>query len=606
MFTRVCGVRPDSTLICWNDTPPAGSFTSVAVGGGHTCAVRSDGTVVCWGQNNFGQATPPSGSFLQVIAGSEFSCGLRSDQTVVCWGNPAVAGTEPSGTFAQISANGTSLELACGVRTDGVVNCWGNWIRAVGPAVYAPVCGNGALEAGEQCDDGNTQNGDCCSRDCTWEPLGTACEGDANVCTVEQCNGAETCGGVGNAPSGTPCDLDSNACTTDQCDGAGNCVFSGNSGSGSPCDDGNPCTLEACNGSGGCASLGPAPSGTACDDGVFCNGADSCDGAGACTVHSGDPCASGPDCNRTCNETNRVCFDPPGTPCSPDDLVCTVADQCDGLGSCQHLPGDARLCPKGYGILKAPYAGTTKARLAATANVSGSVCAEVVSLGATATVSHPVARAHVVATKRIRLGQGATVQGECVTGAGGRIRVGSGAACSDGTDNTGTSSLLGECTQAANGADQRITSLVALAPDVNLGRVRLSANQTLDVTPYGPLAVIDYDALILDKNVVLTIDGPPNLEAVIIRVADKLVLRKFAQINITPAGFVSRENRVIFVVGGAVKLGEGAAVRGTIVATTKGIAVGKNASVSGTLVGKGKGIRLAKGASVANDPWLLW
>jgi TonB family protein len=34
----------------------------------------------------------------------------------------------------------------------------------------APVCGNGALELGEQCDDGNTASGDGCSASCRTEP----------------------------------------------------------------------------------------------------------------------------------------------------------------------------------------------------------------------------------------------------------------------------------------------------------------------------------------------------------------------------------------------------------------------------------------------------
>src|SRR5262249_33963381 len=33
----------------------------------------------------------------------------------------------------------------------------------------APVCGNGVVESGEQCDDGNTTDGDGCSHDCQTE-----------------------------------------------------------------------------------------------------------------------------------------------------------------------------------------------------------------------------------------------------------------------------------------------------------------------------------------------------------------------------------------------------------------------------------------------------
>jgi cysteine-rich repeat protein len=51
-----------------------------------------------------------------------------------------------------------------------------------------PLCGNGVVQAGEGCDDGNGTNGDCCSAACTPENLGNAtcgvgaCEATAAVC----------------------------------------------------------------------------------------------------------------------------------------------------------------------------------------------------------------------------------------------------------------------------------------------------------------------------------------------------------------------------------------------------------------------------------------
>jgi YVTN family beta-propeller protein/cysteine-rich repeat protein len=51
------------------------------------------------------------------------------------------------------------------------------------------VCGDGIVDtaAGEQCDDGNTVAGDCCSPTCQIDPDGTSCS-DGDVC-----NGEETC-----------------------------------------------------------------------------------------------------------------------------------------------------------------------------------------------------------------------------------------------------------------------------------------------------------------------------------------------------------------------------------------------------------------------------
>lgn len=81
-------------------------------------------------------------------------------------------------------------------------------------------CGNGALDPGEQCDDGNTVGGDCCSPTCTFEPSGSPCS-DGQACTTgDICDGSGTCGGsstcgnnVVDAGCGEQCDgSDDGAC----------------------------------------------------------------------------------------------------------------------------------------------------------------------------------------------------------------------------------------------------------------------------------------------------------------------------------------------------------------------------------------------------------
>ena len=57
----------------------------------------------------------------------------------------------------------------------------------------AQVCGDGGVDIGEDCDDGNTAPGDCCSATCQFEVAGSACPDDANVCTTDQCDGAGVC-----------------------------------------------------------------------------------------------------------------------------------------------------------------------------------------------------------------------------------------------------------------------------------------------------------------------------------------------------------------------------------------------------------------------------
>jgi cysteine-rich repeat protein len=55
------------------------------------------------------------------------------------------------------------------------------------------LCGNGTLDPGEQCDDNNTQDGDCCSSTCQYEQSGSPCADDGDSCTADTCDGAGTC-----------------------------------------------------------------------------------------------------------------------------------------------------------------------------------------------------------------------------------------------------------------------------------------------------------------------------------------------------------------------------------------------------------------------------
>jgi cysteine-rich repeat protein len=87
------------------------------------------------------------------------------------------------------------------------------------------VCGDGALDAGEECDDGNVAGGDCCSSACTIEPAGTVCRAAATPCdAAEACNGADAdCPPDGSLSDGSACD-DGDACTAgDRC-AAGGCA----------------------------------------------------------------------------------------------------------------------------------------------------------------------------------------------------------------------------------------------------------------------------------------------------------------------------------------------------------------------------------------------
>lgn len=202
-----------------------------------------------------------------------------------------------------------------------------------GAAYLFPLCGDGVADPGEQCDDGNNLDTDCCSADCRFEPLRSPCMDDRNVCTDDECDGAGVCVHPANT---APCS-DGLFCNgSDTCAG-GSCAAH----AGDPCATGGECA-DACNeAADNCFDL----RGTPCsNDGLFCTGAETCDGVGACRG-SGDPCVGGGDCADVCNESADNCLEPRGAGCADDGNLCTN-DQCDGAGRCVHQD-NAAACDDG-------------------------------------------------------------------------------------------------------------------------------------------------------------------------------------------------------------------------------------------------------------------
>ena len=99
----------------------------------------------------------------------------------------------------------------------------------------APACGNTFVEAGEQCDDGNTTDGDGCDSSCNVESSSPVC-GNNIVESGEQCDD-------GNTTNGDGCD---STCV----DEASNPVCGNNIvESGEQCDDGNTTNGDGCDSS---------------------------------------------------------------------------------------------------------------------------------------------------------------------------------------------------------------------------------------------------------------------------------------------------------------------------------------------------------------------
>lgn len=195
----------------------------------------------------------------------------------------------------------------------------------------ANVCGNGIVELTEQCDDSNTNDGDCCTSACQFDSASTACTSDGNVCTDDVCNGSGTCLHTNNS---SPCS-DGDACTeNDVCSGGtcsadpvcGNGTVEGSCGE--ECDPPNGITCDA-----SCQSLAVCGNGTlepgeACDDGNLLAG-DCCDAV--CQVEVG-PCDDADNCT-----TGDICT--PGG-CAGTPLDCTFLDSECTTGQCDSLNGE--------------------------------------------------------------------------------------------------------------------------------------------------------------------------------------------------------------------------------------------------------------------------
>ena len=215
-------------------------------------------------------------------------------------------GTEADGAStlaASVSADGSVVVFASSATN--LVADDTNFVQDV--FAYVDTCGNGTLDAGEECDDGNRADGDCCSSSCTVVAAGTACD-DGNLCTH-----SDTCDGSGSCVGADPVVCSS---ASGQCGTAGSC---------------DPAT-------GACVG-GPAPAGTPCDDGDLCTQSDTCDGNGSCVgadpvvcTGGGSGQCAGPG---TCDPATGACVGnavPDGTPCDDGD-TCTVGDSCQG-GTC--------------------------------------------------------------------------------------------------------------------------------------------------------------------------------------------------------------------------------------------------------------------------------
>jgi len=127
---HVCGIKDDSTLICWGRNhinqadPPEGTFTQVSAGFNFNCALKTDASLACWGLDSAGETSPPPGQFIQVETGSKHVCALGYDGVPICWGSNSSNQVDfLPGPFQQLALGS---EHSCGLKADGTVACWGS------------------------------------------------------------------------------------------------------------------------------------------------------------------------------------------------------------------------------------------------------------------------------------------------------------------------------------------------------------------------------------------------------------------------------------------------------------------------------------------------
>jgi alpha-tubulin suppressor-like RCC1 family protein len=171
--THYCGMRMDSTAVCWGRNSfaelgrlPAQTgagaaavaggikFADISVGRITTCGRTAAGAGYCWGYNQFGEIgnanvdirdttavpSPVEGghSFISIAAGWLHACGVDTDGKAWCWGNNT-SGQLGLGTVDSVPhrspemvAGGITFKKVtlgsrhtCGLTADSVAYCWG-------------------------------------------------------------------------------------------------------------------------------------------------------------------------------------------------------------------------------------------------------------------------------------------------------------------------------------------------------------------------------------------------------------------------------------------------------------------------------------------------
>jgi len=237
-----------------------------------------------------------------------------------------------------------SCLLEIGAACGGSGQCASTVCDLLGSHTCEPAntCGNGVVESGESCDDGGVTPGDGCSALCLLEN-GLACSTStqcaSTVCDLlgsHTCEPANTCGN-GKLEAGEACD-DGNTLSQDGCSGF--CKLE----PGQPCQANQDCSEGICNTfadpavceDANVCGNGVIETGEVCDDGNT-QGGDGC--TSSCLLENGESCTANGDCvSGVCDQTESTPTCEPANTCGNgvledgeacDDGGLTSGDGCD-------------------------------------------------------------------------------------------------------------------------------------------------------------------------------------------------------------------------------------------------------------------------------------
>ncbi|MFC1691547.1 hypothetical protein ACFL0W_05195, partial [Nanoarchaeota archaeon] len=154
----------------------------------------------------------------------------------------------------------------CDKKGDGNCNPFSVCVAVDPDCNLAGFCGDGTLDYGEQCDDGDTDNDDGCSASCLFEVVDPPCPTTLTLCADNTCS--QNCD---ETDGGTTCD------NNGVCDSAEGCVCADCDNQTDTCESGLTCSLVV----GGCCDLSGDGD---CDSDSDCSNVD-------------------PDCDPSCDPT---------------------------------------------------------------------------------------------------------------------------------------------------------------------------------------------------------------------------------------------------------------------------------------------------------------